>query len=87
MTLLPDGELWGDPFTMQVALRTLQIIGDHTNGLDTAKVRVVANGLTMIPGNLVTYRLGNMLNALMDTAVTSHMTETGDPLDWDKVRL
>ena len=84
---IPDGELWAAPFTQQVALRVLQIVGDYTNGLDTAKVRVVANGLTMIPGNLVTYRLGNMLNALMDTAVTSHMTETGDPLDWEKIRL
>jgi len=85
--VIPDGELWGDPFTQQVALRVLQIVGDHTNGLNTAQVRVVANGLTMIPGNPVTYRLGTMLTALVDTAVTANMTESGQPLDWEKVRL
>ena len=83
---IADGELWGAPFTQQVALRVLQIVGDYTNGLDTAEVRVVANGLRMIPGNPVTQRLGSMLNALMDTAVTAHMTESGDPLDWEKLR-
>lgn len=84
--MMSDGDLWGDPFTMQVALRCLQIIGDHTEGLDIAKVRVVATGLDMIPGNPVTQRLGKMINALMDTAVTAHMTESGDPLNWEKVR-
>jgi hypothetical protein len=85
--VIADGDLWGPPYTQQVALRVLQIVGDHTNGLDTAQVRVVADGLSMIPGNLVTHRLGNMLQALMDTAVTAQMTESGDPLDWEKVRL
>jgi len=85
--MIPDGELWGDPFTQQVALRVLQIVGDHTNGIDTGQIRVVANGLTMIPGNPVTYRLGNMLTALVDTAVSAQMTEPGDPLDWGKLRV
>ena len=84
---IPDGELWADPFTQQVALRVLQIVGDCTNGLDISKIRVVANGLVMIPGNLTTYRLGNMINALIDTAITSQLTESGDPLDWEKVKL
>jgi len=84
--VIADGDLWGAPYTQQVALRVLQIVGDHTNGLDTAQVRVVADGLSMIPGNIVTHRLGNMLQALMDTAVTAQMTESGDPLDWEKLR-
>jgi len=84
--VIADGDLWGAPYTQQVALRVLQIVGDHTNGLDTAQVRVVANGLSMIPGNPATQRIGNMLNALMDTAVTAHMTRSGEPLDWEKVR-
>jgi len=84
--VIADGDLWGAPFTQQVALRVLQVVGDHTNGLDAVQVRVVADGLRMIPGNPVTHRLGDMLNALMDTAVTAHMTESGDPLDWEKLR-
>lgn len=84
---LPDGELWADPFTQQVALRVLQIVGDSTNGLDIRKIRVVAEGLIMIPGNLTTNRLGNMINALIDAAITAELTESGDPLDWEKVRL
>ena len=85
--VIADGELWASPFTQQVALRVLQIVGDHTDGLDVAQVRVVASGLVMIPGNSVTQRLGKMLNALMDTAVTAQLTASGDPLDWEKVRL
>ena len=84
--VIADGDLWGDPFTQQVALRVLQVVGDHTNGLDANQIRIVANGLTMIPGNPVTQKLGNMLTALVDTAVIAHMTESGDPLDWEKLR-
>jgi len=84
---IPDGDLWADPFTQQVALRVLQIVGDCTNGLDIRRIRVVAEGLIMIPSNLTTYRLGTMINALLDAAITSELTESGDPLDWEKVRL
>lgn len=84
---IPDGELWADPFTQQVALRVLQIVGDCTNGLDIRKIRVVAEGLTMIPSNLTTYRLGTMITALIDTAITAELTESGDPLDWEQVKL
>lgn len=84
---LPDGELWGDPFTMQVALRCLQIIGDHTSGLPIAQVREVGSGLQLVPGNITAQRLGRMLNTLMDTAITANLTESGQPLDWEKVKL
>lgn len=84
---LPDGDLWGDPFTMQVALRCLQIIGDHTSGLPISQVREVGNGLQLVPGNAAAQRLGRMLNTLMDTAITANLTESGDPLDWEKVKL
>ena len=84
--MILDGDLWGDPFTQQVALRVLQIVGDHTNGLNARDIRTVANGLAMIPGNPVAQRLGNMLSALIDAAVTAQLTESGDPLDWERVR-
>jgi hypothetical protein len=84
---LPDGELWGDQFTMQVALRCLQIIGDYTSGLPVAQVREVGNGLRLVPGNVTAQRLGRMLNTLMDTAITANLTASGQPLDWEKVKL
>jgi len=85
--MLSDGELWGDPFTMQVALRCLQIIGDHTSGLPVGQVREIGNGLQLVPGNVAAQRVGRMLNTLMDTAITANMTESGQPLDWEKVKL
>ena len=84
---LPDGELWGDPFTMQVALRVLQIVGDHTNGIDTHQLRDVARGLQLVNNNPTAQRLGLMIDTLVNTAVTAEMTESGSPLDWDRVRL
>jgi phosphoribosylanthranilate isomerase len=85
--MLPDGELWGDPFTMQVALRTLQIVGDHTNGAYTHEIREVARGLMLVNNNAVAQRLGKMIDTLVDTAVTAQKTGSGEPLDWEKVRL
>ena len=84
---LPDGELWADPFTMQVALRCLQIVGDHTNGVYSFQIREVARGLMLVNNNAVAQRLGKMIEALLDTAVTAHMTESGQPLDWEKAKL
>ncbi len=84
---IPDGELWADPFTMQVALRVLQIVGDHTNGIDTYQIRDVARGLQLVNNNPVAQRLGLMIDTLVNTAVTAQMTESGTPLDWEKVRL
>jgi hypothetical protein len=84
---LPDGELWGDPFTMQVALRTLQIVGDHTNGVYTHEIREVARGLMLVNNNPIAQRLGLMINTLVDTAVTANSAQPGDPLDWEKIRL
>ena len=84
--MIPDGELWGDAFTMQVALRTLQIIGDHTNGVYTHEIREVAKGL-MLANDPVAQRLGRMIDTLVDTAVTANRTEHGEPLDWEKVRI
>jgi hypothetical protein len=83
---LPDGELWADPFTLQVALRCLQIVGDHTNGIYSYQIREVARGLMLVNNNPVAQRLGKMVEALLDTAVTAHMTESGHPLDWEKVK-
>lgn len=79
-------DLWGDPFTQQVALRCLQVIGDHTSGLPIAQVRDVANGLQLVPDNVAAQRLGRMINTLMDTAITSMLTESGSPLEWEKLR-
>ncbi len=84
---IPDGELWADPFTVQVALRCLQIVGDHTNGVYSYQIRDVARGLMLVNNNPVAQRLGKMVDALLDTAVTAHMTESGAPLDWEKLRL
>lgn len=84
---LPDGELWADPFTMQVALRCLQIVGDHTNGIYSYQIREVAKGLMLVNNNPVAQRLGRMIESLLDTAVTAHLTESGQPLDWEKVKL
>lgn len=85
--MLPDGELWGDPFTMQVALRTLQIVGDHTNGAYTHEIREVARGLMLVNNNPVAQRLGLMIDTLVNTAVTANKTESGDPLDWERMKL
>lgn len=85
--MLPDGELWGDPFTMQVALRCLQIVGDHTNGVYSYQIKEVARGLMLVNNNPVAQRLGRMIDVLVDTAVTAQMTESGDPLNWEKIRL
>jgi len=85
--MITDGELWGDPFTQQVALRCLQIIGDHTSGLPVSQVREIGNGLQIVPGNVAANRLGRMINTLMDTAITANLTESGQPLDWEKVKL
>ena len=79
-------DLWGDPFTHQVALRCLQIIGDHTSGLPVHQVREVANGLQLVPGNVPAQRLGRMINTLMDTAITANLTASGMPLEWEKLR-
>lgn len=84
---IPDGELWGDPYTMQVALRVLQVVGDHTNGIGTGQIREVARGLEMVNNNPVAQRLGRMIHTLVDTAETARRTESGSPLDWEKVRL
>lgn len=85
--MIPDGELWADPFTVQVALRTLQIVGDHTNGVYTHEIREVAKGLMLVSNNPVAQRLGRMIDTLVDTAVTANRTESGEPLDWERVRL
>jgi len=85
--MLPDGELWADPFTVQVALRCLQIVGDHTNGAYTHEIREVARGLMLVNNNPVAQRLGLMIDTLVNTAVTANKTESGEPLDWEKVRL
>ncbi len=85
--MIPDNELWADPFTMQVALRCLQVIGDHTNGNYMHEIREVAQGLMLVNNNPTAQRLGLMINTLMDTAVTASTTQSGDPLNWEKVRL
>jgi len=85
--MLPDGELWADPFTVQVALRTLQIVGDHTNGVYSYQIREVARGLMLVNNNPVAQRLGRMIDTLVDTAVTAQKTESGEPLDWEGVKL
>lgn len=85
--MIPDGELWADPFTVQVALRTLQIVGDHTNGAYTHEIREVARGLMLVNNNPIAQRLGLMIDALVNTAVTANRTDSGEPLDWEKVKL
>jgi len=85
--MIPDGELWADPFTMQVALRTLQIVGDHTNGVYSYQIKEVARGLMLVNNNPVAQRLGRMIDTLVDTAVIANRTESGEPLDWEQVRL
>lgn len=85
--MIADGELWGDPFTMQVALRTLQIVGDHMTGAYTHEIREVARGLMLVNNNPVAQRLGLMIDTLVNTAVTANRTESGEPLDWEKVKL
>lgn len=85
--MIPDGELWADPFTMQVALRTLQIVGDHTNGVYSYQIKEVARGLMLVNNNPVAQSLGRMIDTLVDTAVTANRTAPGDPLDWEQVRL
>jgi len=72
---------------MQVALRVLQIVGYHTNGIQTHDIRDVARGLQLVNNNTVAQRLGLMIDTLVNTAVTAQMTESGMPLDWEKVRL
>ena len=72
---------------MQVALRCLQVIGDHTNGAYSYQIREVARGLMLVNNNPTAQRLGLMIDTLLNTAVTAHMTESGQPLDWEKVRL
>jgi len=84
---LPDGELWADPFTVQVALRCLQVIGDHTNGAYTYQIKEVARGLMLVNNNPTAQRLGLMIDTLVNTAVTAQMTESGEPLNWEKVKL
>lgn len=79
---LLDGDLWGDPLTTQTALRVLQVVGDHTNGLPPGAVRDVANGLLMVTSNPVAQRLGRMILTLIDTAVAAEMTEEGAPMIW-----
>jgi len=85
--MIPDGELWADPFTVQVALRCLQVVGDHTNGAYSHEIREVARGLMLVNNNPVAQRLGLMIDTLVNTAVTANLTESGDPLDWEKVKL
>jgi len=85
--LIADGELWADPFTVQVALRCLQVVGDHTNGAYAYEIREVARGLMLVNNNAVAQRLGLMIDTLVNTAVTANRTESGDPLDWEKVKL
>jgi len=85
--MIADGELWADPFTVQVALRVLQVVGDHTNGVYSHQIREVARGLMMVNNNPVAQRLGLMIDTLVNTAVTANKTESGDPLDWEKVKL
>jgi len=72
---------------MQVALRCLQVVGDHTNGTYSHQIREVARGLMLVNNNPVAQRLGLMIDTLVDTAVTANMTESGEPLDWEKVKL
>ena len=84
---LADGELWADPFTVQVALRCLQVIGDHTNGAYTYQIKEVARGLMLVNNNPTAQRLGLMIDTLVNTAVTAQMTESGEPLHWEKVKL
>lgn len=84
---LVDGELWADPFTVQVALRCLQVIGDHTNGAYTYQIKEVAQSLMLVNNNPTAQRLGLMIDTLVNTAVTAQMTESGEPLDWEKVKL
>jgi len=72
---------------MQVALRTLQIVGDHTNGAYTYEIREVARGLMLVNNNLIAQRLGRMIDTLVDTAVTAQRTESGEPLDWERIKL
>lgn len=84
---IPDGELWADPFTTQVALRVLQIVGDHTNGIAAGQIREVGHGLQLVNNNPVAQRLGLMILTLVDTALTAQQTESGSLLDWEKARL
>ena len=81
MALLDD-DLWGDPRTTQTALRVLQVVGDHTNGLPAGAVKEVANGLLMVTSNVVAQRLGRMILTLMDTAIAAELTEEGAPMIW-----
>ena len=63
------------------------MIGDHTNGIYSYQIREVAHGLMLVNNNPVAQRLGKMIDTLVDTAVTAQMTESGQPLDWEKVKL
>jgi len=72
---------------VQVALRCLQVVGDHTNGAYTHEIREVARGLMLVNNNPTAQRLGLMIDTLVNTAVTANRTESGEPLDWEKVKL
>ena len=72
---------------MQVALRCLQVVGDHTNGVSSHQIREVARGLMMVNNNPVAQKLGLMIDTLVNTAVTANRTESGEPLDWERVKL
>jgi len=41
----------------------------------------------LVNNNPVAQRLGLMIDTLVNTAVTANRTESGEPLDWEKVKL
>jgi len=60
-------ELGGGPLTNDVvALRLLQIVGDHMNGIPVEQSEAVARGLLMVTTNPVAQRMGEMLIAMFE---------------------
>jgi hypothetical protein len=41
----------------------------------------------LVNNNPVAQRLGLMIDTLVNTAVTAQKTESGEPLDWERVKL
>jgi len=59
--------LGGGPLTDDVvALRLLQIVGDHLNGIPVEETEAVARGLLMVNGNAAARQLGKMLIAMFE---------------------
>lgn len=74
--LNPQG---GGPLTDEiVAMRLLQIVGDHLNGIGPQETEAVAKGLLMVNGNHAARQLGKMLTAIFELGREWEQTEN-DP--------